>query len=224
MNLKGENPFLKWFKKLTKRDQSSGEEGKNKKGSLYFYMLIVLVLGIVAMMGSEFLTKTDSLNTSSTDLPVFQEQVAEDVETFGSKKSSPGNSIEDYEQRYEEQIKDALESMSGVKDVTVVVNLEATEMKVFEKNTVTQKQVTDETDREGGQRTVEDTSKDEQIVIYRDGEKEVPIVQQTKKPIVRGVLVVAKGADNITVKKWIVEAVTKTLDIPSHRVAVMPKK
>jgi len=224
VNLKGENPFLKWFKKLTKRDQPSGDEGKNKKTSLYFYMLIVLVLGIVAMMGSEFLTKTDSLNTSSTDLPVFKEVAVEDVETFGSKKGSSENSIEDYEQRYEEQIKDALESMSGVKDVTVVVNLEATEMKVFEKNTVTQKQVTDETDREGGQRTVEDTSKDEQIVIYRDGEKEVPIVQQTKKPVVRGVLVVAKGADNITVKKWIVEAVTKTLDIPSHRVAVMPKK
>ena len=111
-----------------------------------------------------------------------------------------------------------------MKDVTVVVNLEATEEKVYEKNNVTQKQITDETDREGGKRTVEDSSKDEQIVIIRDGEKEVPIVQQTKKPSVRGVLVVAQGADNITVKKWIVEAVTKVLDIPSHRVAVMPKK
>ncbi len=224
MNLKGENPLSKWLKKITKRNQQTGEEGKNKSPSLYFYMLLILVLGIVAMIGSEFFTKTDSLQTATTDLPVFNQTAAEDVETFGSKKANPGNSIADYEQQYEEQIKEALESMSGVKEVTVVVNLEATELTVFEKNTVTQKQVTEETDREGGQRTVEDTSKDEQIVIYRNGEKEVPIVQQTKKPAVRGVLVVAKGADNITVKKWIIEAVTKTLDIPSHRVAVMPKK
>jgi stage III sporulation protein AG len=38
------------------------------------------------------------------------------------------------------------------------------------------------------------------------------------------VLVVAKGADNIEVKKSIIEAVTRALDIPSHRVAVLAKK
>ena len=84
--------------------------------------------------------------------------------------------------------------------------------------------MTDEIDREGGKRTVEDTSKDEQIVIVRNGDKEVPIVQETKKPQVRGVLVVAQGADNISVKKMIVEAVTRVLDIETHKVAVMPKK
>ena len=54
--------------------------------------------------------------------------------------------------------------------------------------------------------------------------KRVPVVIETKKPAIRGVLVVAKGADNIQVKKWIIEAVTRSLDVPSHRVAVMPKK
>ncbi|SIB32256.1 stage III sporulation protein AG [Mycobacteroides abscessus subsp. abscessus] len=71
---------------------------------------------------------------------------------------------------------------------------------------------------------MEDLSKEDQLVIIRDGEKEVPIVVETKKPVIRGVLVVAKGADNIQVKKWIIEAVTRSLDVPSHRVAVMPKK
>ena len=61
-------------------------------------------------------------------------------------------------------------------------------------------------------------------MIIQNGEKEVPIVVETKKPAIRGVLVVAKGADNIQVKKWIVEAVTRSLDVPSHRVSVLPKK
>ena len=87
-----------------------------------------------------------------------------------------------------------------------------------------QTQLTDETDREGGKRKVEDQSTDEQLVIIQNGEKEVPIVVETKKPAIRGVLVVAKGADNIQVKKWIVEAVTRSLDVPSHRVSVLPKK
>jgi stage III sporulation protein AG len=52
----------------------------------------------------------------------------------------------------------------------------------------------------------------------------VPVVVETKKPDIRGVLVVAKGAENIQVKKWIVEAVTRVLGVSSHRVSVVPKK
>ena len=111
-----------------------------------------------------------------------------------------------------------------LQDVKVVIYVDASEKKEFEKNKVTQKQVTEETDQEGGKREVEDTSVDEQLVIIKNGDKEGPIVVETKKPKVSGVLVVAKGAENIQVKKWIIEAVTRALDVPSHRVSVMPKK
>lgn len=62
------------------------------------------------------------------------------------------------------------------------------------------------------------------LVIVRSGDQEKPVVVKTEKPKIRGILVVAKGADNIEVKKWIIEAVTRSLDVPSHRVAVLPKK
>lgn len=122
------------------------------------------------------------------------------------------------------EMKEALEAISGVDDVKVVVNVDASEQKIFEKNKVTQKQITEETDQDGGKRTVEDSNIDEQLVIIKSGEKEGPIVLETKKPKIRGVLVVAKGAENIQIKKWIIEAVTRSLDVPSHRVSVMPKK
>lgn len=44
------------------------------------------------------------------------------------------------------------------------------------------------------------------------------------KPRVRGVLVVAKGADNIQVKAWITEAVQKVLDVPAYKISILPKK
>ncbi|KHF31104.1 hypothetical protein LR68_00052 [Anoxybacillus sp. BCO1] len=95
---------------------------------------------------------------------------------------------------------------------------------VLEKNVTVQKKRTMEEDKEGGKRQIEDESTDEKIVIVRKGDGETPLVLQTKKPDIRGVLVVAKGADQVQVKKWIVEAVTRTLNVPSHRVAVLPKK
>jgi len=166
--------------------------------------------------------------TANSDAAVFSDKNEtnneEDVPAFGNKKEAGNDDIASYERAYEEQLKEALDAIVGVEDVSVVVNVDASEKKVLEKNTTSKVQTTDETDREGGKRKVEDQSKEEQLVIIRNGEKEVPIVIETKKPVIRGVLVVAKGADNIQVKKWIIEAVTKSLDVPAHRVAVMPKK
>lgn len=209
-----------WFKKqFFKDDQTNHKKGK------YIYLIVVLTLGTMIMLISNVFIKNES---SQNALPTFKNnassQTEENVETFGQKNSSGNSVISDYERVYEVQLKEALDSIVGVSDVSVVVNVDATEKQVLEKNRKSQKQLTDETDREGGKRKVEDQSIDEQLVIIQNGEKEVPIVVETKKPAIRGVLVVAKGADNIQVKKWIVEAVTRSLDVPSHRVSVLPKK
>ncbi|BBP90642.1 hypothetical protein BsIDN1_42600 [Bacillus safensis] len=86
------------------------------------------------------------------------------------------------------------------------------------------KTTTEETDKEGGVRSVTDQTKEEEVVIIKNGNEETPVVVQTKKPEIRGVLVVAQGVDNVQIKKTIIEAVTRVLDVPSHRVAVAPKK
>ena len=62
---------------------------------------------------------------------------------------------------------------------------------------------------------MEDQSQEDQLVTVRDGDEEVPVIIETKKPVIRGVLVVAGGAENMTVKNWIIEAVTRVLDVPS---------
>ena len=209
---------LSWIKKqLTK-----SEESQEKKTSKYPYLLIAVVFGVAVMLVGNLFS---SNGTDSEGIPTFSSSTEqEDEPAFGQKKTAENNMIADYEAEYENELKEALEAIAGVDDVTVVVNVDATEKKVLEKNTVTQSQTTEETDREGGKRGVEDLSKDEQLVIIREGEKETPIVIETKKPAIRGVLVVAKGAENVQVQKWITEAVTRTLEVPSHRVSVLPKK
>ncbi|MBV7507422.1 stage III sporulation protein AG [Bacillus sp. sid0103] len=217
MDNKNQGPFS-WLKKVLKIEGNS-----EKKTGKYQYMLVVLCIGAAFMLvGNMVFKKTPS----SEDIPVTASDkvAAEDVPAFGISKGSGNKAVTEYEEKYESQLKKALQQMLGVNDVTVVVNIDSTDKKVLEKNRVSKSQTTEETDREGGERKVQEASTDEQLVIVRDGEKEIPIVVETKKPEIRGVLVVAKGADNIQVKKWIVEAVTRALDVPSHRVAVMPKK
>jgi stage III sporulation protein AG len=212
-----QGPFS-WLKKVLKIEGKS-----DKKPGKYQYMLVVLCIGAALMLVGNIVFKTNS-NAADTAVTTSGKVSSEDVPAFGLNKGSGNKAVDKYEEKYENQLKKALQQMLGVNDVTVVVNIDATDKKVLEKNRVSKSQTTEETDRDGGQRKVQEASTDEQLVIIREGEKEVPIVVETKKPVIRGVLVVAKGAENIQVKKWIVEAVTRTLDVPSHRVAVMPKK
>ncbi|GIN38331.1 stage III sporulation protein AG [Heyndrickxia oleronia] len=201
----------------------SKENDANKKNKKYQYLLILLVCGIAIMLISD-IWKTGNKETSSTTSVYSATDDQKDVETFGSGNKDQNKKMKDYEMQYETELKDVLEQMSGVGKVRVIVNLAATESKVYEKNTVIQNQTTTETDQNGGERQIEDLSKDEKLVIIRDGDKEIPLITETKKPEIRGVLVVADGAKNISVKSMIIEAVSRALDVPTHKVSVQPKK
>ncbi|HHY73088.1 MAG TPA: stage III sporulation protein AG [Bacillus bacterium] len=216
---KKNNNFGSWLKGLFNHSNDHNPKDKNYQK----YLLVLLAIGILFMLLSNLLQSQPS---SETAVPVLgsTNSTEKDAAVFGQKKSEGSSEIADYEATYENQLKEALEQIVGIEDVTVMINLDATETKVLEKNTVVQSQETDEVDREGGKRQVEDLSRDEQVVIVRAGEQEGPIILKTKKPEIRGVLVVAKGADNLKVKQMVIEAVTRVLDVPSHRVSVLPKK
>jgi stage III sporulation protein AG len=54
-----------------------------------------------------------------------------------------------------------------------------------------------------------------------DGQK--PVVIKQLKPKVRGVLIVARGVENLRIKAAVIEAIQRTLEVPAHRISVLPK-
>ncbi|MCA1054783.1 stage III sporulation protein AG [Rossellomorea aquimaris] len=201
---------------LSKENAQSPPE--NKKGKKFQYFLIVLLLGVAFMLISDLWKSEPSVAVNGDVTPEDKEGVA----AFGTNNKKD-TSMRGYEDQYENQLKEALDQIVGVSDALVVVNVEATEQKVYTKNEKNQSQSTTEEDKQGGKRSIEEKTSENEILIIRDGDKEVPVISETRKPKVSGVLVVAKGADNIQIKKWILEAVTRVLDVPVHRVSVLPK-
>jgi len=211
--------FIQSIKRLIFQSDENPPDKKTKK---YRYMLVIFAAGITFMLLSNLFSGVTSTQPS---VPAFSESKnEEDAAAFGQKKEIESLAISEYETQYENELKEALDSIVGVSDVTVVVNVDATETKVLEKNTVTQSQSTEEEDPNGGKRSVEDLSRDEQVVIIRNDNSETPVVTKIEKPVIRSVLIVAKGVDNMKIKQMVVEAVTKGLDVPNHKVAVLPKK
>lgn len=133
------------------------------------------------------------------------EQLPEKVE------DKPAAAEADWEKKYESELTSVLNKIQGVSNVSVVVTLASSERNVYEKNVVS-------TNGEN------ESTTDEQMAIVRNGDAESPVMIETRRPSIQGVLIVAQGAERAQVKKRMAEAVTRVLGVPMHRVAVMPGK
>ncbi|MEI3611747.1 stage III sporulation protein AG [Pseudogracilibacillus sp. SO30301A] len=187
---------------------------ENKKRN---YVLAIALIAILFILLGNLLSPKNELETElnqETDAKVQED----DIEEVSLIKN-----VNEIEASYEKDLQAMLNQIKGVSEVEVMVNVDSTNVNVYEKDLIMGNQSTDETDKNGGMRKVEDETKETKLVYVRQGDQEVPVLVQTKKPDVRGVFIIAKGADNATAKKWIVESVSKVLDVPTYRISVMPK-
>ncbi|ASF39872.1 stage III sporulation protein AG [Halobacillus halophilus] len=205
----------KWWSKLL--EPLSSKEGKKINKPKYFIGLGLI--GVLIILSSNWFQ-------SNEPAPPSQGETAEKSAVSSEASDAPEltDSINQLEKGYEKQLKPLLENIEGVSSVDIMINLSATHEKVYDKNLIIGKQTTKETDKNGGEREIEDYSKEQQLVLVRQGDREVPLLTKTTKPEVSGVFVTAKGVDQIQVKGWVVEAVSRVLDVPSHRISVLPKQ
>ncbi|GGA68093.1 stage III sporulation protein AG [Ornithinibacillus halotolerans] len=197
---------------------------KNKiNGSKMTGYVIVIALAALLVILVSNMFSTSSQQDLGQEVPRLELESEPESTEVNSHEGGATSDVEVLEQSYKKQLESMLENINGVSEVTVMVNLDSTNVKVYEKNLIHGQQQTEENDRNGGTRQIEDSTEETQTVIIRQGDKESPVLVQTKKPQVRGVLVTAKGVEKATVKQWVVEAVSRVLDVPTHRVSVMPK-
>jgi len=196
-----------------------GGEAGNKKNK-YYWMVLLVLIGVAIMILSSFINIKEQIppDEIGTINKVTQETSGL-IDTSLNPKT-----IQDYEKIYENQIIEALVDMLGVKEVTVVVNLDSTEEIVVEKDLQVSEQLTKERDKEGGTRDITDLKRDEKVVIYKLASNDQPLILKTLKPRVRGVMIVVEGADNLQTKAMIIEAVQRFLDISPYKIAILPKK
>ncbi|TFB23838.1 stage III sporulation protein AG [Filobacillus milosensis] len=183
------------------------------------YIILVGLLGLLFLIVSNIF----SSGSNQSEPPAIQEE-----EVFlDNKENKPSMSDDDVaselRNRLQDELAAALETLKGVSNVQVMLQLEASATKVYEKNTIMGTQRTSETDQNGGTRKVEDETVEHQTVILRKNNSEEPLLIQQKNPPVRGVLVLAEGVDKLQIKQNVVEAVSRLLDVSTHRIAVMQK-
>lgn len=208
--------WLAWLERLV-----GGGPGGGKRVGTFRWLMLVGLTGMAVMILNSYLTVKDADSLAGSGIRASPPEDSEEVFGTGEKMSSE---FEQAEQRYESRMKEILERIVGVGEVDVMVTIESTEEIVVEKNVQQRHQVTDEKDRDGGTRHITDVTRNGEIVLYQAAGGQTPVVVKKIKPEIRGVLVVAGGAENATVKRLIVQAVERGLGVPQHRVSVVPRK
>ena len=79
---------------------------------------------------------------------------------------------------------------------------------------------TSETDSSGGTRTIEETDSKREIVYTEEDGRNIPATQTIINPKVEGVIVTAKGADDVNIRSNIISAVVAVTGAEIHKVQV----
>ena len=147
-------------------------------------------------------------------IPVPQNE--EEKELYKEESSSAENI--NIDQSVEIQLKNALEKISGVGKVEVLITYRDNGTLVLEKDASVSEELIQEADSSGGTRTTT-TKNQEQETVY--DKNEAPYVIQELTPNVEGVLVVAQGAGNESVKIKIQKAIEALFGLEAHKISIM---
>lgn len=209
-----------WLKKL---EQWLGRGVEGKKSINTFRLLLILgLIGVAIMLFNSFVhvKQVDTEGEGGREPPMMQEMTG----SAGLSGEADDDDFGTIELTMENKTKEILEKIVGVGAVDVLVTIDSTEEIVVQRNVKDSQELTEESDADGGKRHITQYTRDGQIVTYEASGSEQPIVTKKIKPKVRGVLVVARGAENKTVKGLIVDAIEKGLNVPAYKISVVPRK
>ncbi|HHU92879.1 MAG TPA: stage III sporulation protein AG [Halanaerobiaceae bacterium] len=183
------------------------DEGEGKNSKFIRNIIIIGLIGIFLLLFGDLFTGKKS---RVQETPVYQQSKEVQVEV-------------DYEARLSSQLEEIISLIRGVGKVKVKIYVRGYKEIEYEYNSRSLNKVTSELDQNGGQREIVEDNLERELVLTRDGSgNERPIIRRERFPEIEGVLIVAQGAENSQVKAEIIYSVRNLLNIPVHRISVLP--
>ena len=181
------------------------EEVNNKKFMLNLF--IILIIGIILLIVAN----------------IFLEQKKDTEKALESENiiNNPMINDLDYGSLLEKKLEEILSQLKGVGKVKAMITLEDTVEKIPAFNTTKNSETTNEIDSQGGTREIVREDMTIQVVTGNEGS---PIVLKEIRPTVKGVIVIAEGAEDLEIKEMLYEAVKTVLGIASNKVEVYSSK
>jgi len=139
--------------------------------------------------------------------------------------SRPGEeSVRTYEEEISSALSRVLSQVQGAGRVEARVFLEEGPVRLYARENERRQNRAEESLPGGGARTSQEATSSARVVTVAGSGGQQPLVEGIRQPTVRGVLVVAPGAVDENVRLELARAVEALLDVPLHRVEILPGK
>ena len=197
------------FKNITGFFDKKNEEGSKKRPKSFENLVVIVILGIIILLAGSFLFNPNETKDTLKD--------ASSV-TSGDKGSGsqPPMSGEDMVIDIENRLSELLSQVEGAGQVRVMVYADTSTEQIPAYN--------NEQDTRNDERTdgkTSEISETRQLALSGD---DSPIILKTIVPQIKGVVVVAEGADDMLIKAQLNNAVCTLLGLPEHRVQILKHK
>ncbi len=200
--------------KLKKIVGNSEEQGDNKR-KIENLVFLVIILIITVVIINYVWSGDKSSNKKVTNSTGKQLATTNNNQTLASSQYNNTESIS-----LEEKLEDILSKIEGVGSVKVFINYSESSETVAMYNENSKTSTTEETDKSGGTRKVEQTDSQKEVIYQEQNGTKTPIVQKTVEPKIEGAIITAKGAGDINVKTSIIQAVEAATGLATHKIQV----
>ena len=181
---------FKWFEKL------------KKVKHIEIYLVVLLVCAILLIWFVDWGGENKTKKSGTTD------------------SSLSTSSTLKYAKELETRLETALSTISGAGNVKVMITFDGVTELVLAKNTDEKKSSTTNVTGSGSTNKTETTTVSTEPILITENGATNPIVLMEILPEIKGVIVVAQGADNIKVKLDLLKAVQALLSVNSSQVEI----
>ena len=120
----------------------------------------------------------------------------------------------------EEKLEAILSKIQGVGNVKVCINYSESSEVVAMYNETSKVSDTEESDTSGGTRKIQETDSQKDIIYKEENGEKTPITQKVVQPKIEGAIITAKGANDMTTKTNIIQAVEAATGLATHKIQV----
>lgn len=185
------------------------KEGKRKLSTLES-IIIIIALGIIIILAGSYLAKSNETEDTIGS--------ASSMSNISGQRPISSTSVDGHEivADIEQRLSELLSKVEGAGQVSVMVYADTGSEQVPAYNN---EQDTRNDERADGKSS--EISENRQLALSG---KDEPVILKVIIPQIKGVVVVAEGADDILIKSQLNNAVCTLLGIPEHRVQILKHK
>ena len=185
-------------------------DNNDSKKSIEKLIMIAIVL-IITLIAVNYILKDDKKKKMS-DSSNLEDISLEDYKGTNLRGVNGNDSLNNLEER----LSDILSKINGVGEVKVLLSYSESNKVNPIYNEDKQTSTTEETDTEGGKRTISSVNNKKEVVYSNNS----IVTESISSPQIPGAVIIAKGASNTRVKSDIIQAVAAATGLSTYKIQV----